>query len=130
MIHGTAVDASGNPLPSAPVRLRNLQTNQVERVSSANRSGEFTFVAQPEIPYVVEIVDRAGKIIAVGDVVVAQAGEVAGTIVAIPTRLPALAGVFGPTAGAVISAAAGLGLTALEATASPEPLLPPASPEQ
>ena len=130
MIHGTAVDNTASPLPNATVRLRNLQTNQVEQVFTTNRVGEFTFAAQPEIPYVVEIADQAGQIIAVGDVVVAQAGEVAGAIVAIPTRLPALAGVFGETAGSVVSAATGTGITVLESTVIPEPPPPPASPER
>lgn len=119
MIHGTAVDTSASPVPNATVRLRNLQSNQVEQVSRANQIGEFTFVAQPEIPYVVEIADQAGNIIAVGDVITAQAGEVAGAMVAIPTRLPALTGVFGETAGSVISAATGTGITAVEATVAP-----------
>src|SRR4051812_43686573 len=73
MIHGTAVDANIAPLPNATVRLRNLQTNQIEQVSTANQVGEFTFTAQPEIPYVVEIADQAGNIVAVGDVITAQA---------------------------------------------------------
>jgi hypothetical protein len=119
MIHGTAVDADTSPLPNATVRLRNLQTNQVEQVSTANQVGEFTFVAQPEIPYVVEIADQAGNIVAVGDVVTAQAGEVAGALVAIPTRLPAVAGVFGETAGSVASAATSTGITAIEASSAP-----------
>jgi hypothetical protein len=119
MIHGTAVDANTSPLPNAAVRLRNLQTNQIEQLSTANQLGEFSFVAQPEIPYVVEIADQAGNIVAVGDVITAQAGEVAGALVAIPTRLPALAGVFGETAGSVVSAATGTGLTALDATVAP-----------
>src|SRR5580765_1368400 len=73
MIHGVAIDVEAHPLPSASVRLRNLTTNQVEQKVTANLAGEFNFVAQPEIPYVVEIIDQAGHIIAVGDVIVAHA---------------------------------------------------------
>jgi hypothetical protein len=131
MIHGTAVDTNASPVPNAAVRLRNLQTNQVEQLSTANQVGEFTFVAQPEIPYVVEIADQAGQVIAVGDVIVAQTGEVAGALVALPTRLPALAGVFGDTSGSVVAAATGTGITKLESTILPvEPPPPPASPER
>jgi hypothetical protein len=125
-IHGTAIDNARNPLPNATIRLRNLQTNQIEQISTANQIGEFTFAAQPEVPYVVEIADQAGQIVAVGDVVVAQAGEVAGAIVAIPSRLPALAGVFSQTAGSVVSAATSTGINAV-AAASPTI---PASPER
>ena len=118
IIHGTAVDNRSRPLPGAKVQLRNLQFNEIEQVESANQFGEFTFVVQPEIPYVVEIADRAGRIIAVGNVITAQVGEVAGAVVAIPTGLPALAGVFGQTAGSVVSAASSAGITAIEATMS------------
>jgi hypothetical protein len=119
MIHGTAVDANARPLPNISVRLRNLESTKIEQVSRANEVGEFTFIAKPEVPYVVEVADEAGHIIAVGDVITAQAGDVAGAMVIIPTRLPAIAGVFGESAGSVVSAATGTGLTALDATVAP-----------
>lgn len=123
LISGTAVDIAATPLANVTVRLRNLVNNQIEHVATANRLGEFTFVARPEVPYVVEIADAAGRIIAVGDVITAQAGDVAATVVSIPTRLPALAGVFSDTAGSVISAAASAGVTVI-------PTAPPLSPEK
>jgi hypothetical protein len=125
LINGTAVDTNSSPLSNATVRLRNLQTNQVEQVVNANQLGEFSFLAKPEIPYVVEIVDIAGRIVAVGDVIVPQAGDVAGAMVSIPARLPALAGMFSDTAGSVLSAATNTGITAVQASA-----LPFLSPEQ
>lgn len=125
LINGTAVDANASPLSTARVRLRNLQTNQIEQVATSNQIGEFSFVATPEVPYVVEIADYAGRIVAVGDVITAQAGEVAGAVVSIPARLPALAGVFGDTAGSVVSAASSTGITAVETT-----VLPLLSPER
>ena len=125
LINGMAIDGNASPLPNATVRLRNLQSNRIEQVSTTNQIGEFSFVAIPEVPYVVEIADYAGRIVAVGDVLTAQAGEVAGTVVSIPTRLPAPAGVFSDTAGAVVSAATGIGLTAVEAI-----VLPALSPER
>ena len=72
----------------------------------------------------VEIADQAGRIVAVGDVIMANAGEVAGAIVTLPSRLPALAGVFGDTAGSVLSAATGMGLTVVD------PALPKLSPSR
>lgn len=119
LISGTAVDAGEAPLPNITVRLRNLQTNQVEHTTTANGAGEFMFVARPDIPYVVEIADTAGRVIAVGDVIVAQAGDVAGAVVTVPTRLPAMAGMFADTAGSVVSAAAGTGVTAVETAVLP-----------
>jgi hypothetical protein len=119
LISGTAVDAGELPLPSATIRLRNLETNQVERTTTTGPTGEFTFMARPEVPYVVEIADTAGRIVAVGDVTIAQAGDVAGAVVAIPARLPALAGMFTDTAGSVASAASGTGITAVQAGVMP-----------
>ena len=125
LIHGVAVDTNFSPLPNAPVRLRNLQSSLVEQALNANEMGEFTFKAKPEVPYVVEIASQAGDVLAVGDVVVAQAGAVAGAIVAIPTRLVSLAVGFGNAANTVVAAATGAGITAVQATATPQ-----LSPEQ
>jgi hypothetical protein len=127
MIHGTAVDRDASPLPNATVRLRNLSSGNIDKVLTADQAGEFTFIVQPDIPYVVEIADQAGKVLAIGNVVTAQAGEVAGSVVAVPVRLPvAVAGLMGNTAGSVVSAASGAGITALK-SAEFEP--PPASPD-
>jgi hypothetical protein len=127
VIHGAVVDVNSIPLPGVSVRLRNLKTNKVEQRTTASQSGEYSFAAQPEIPYVVEIYDLAGHVIAVGDVITVHAGEVAAVLVAIPSRLPVVAGIFGETVGSVVSAASGMGLTVLGSTASSAP---PASPEQ
>jgi hypothetical protein len=119
LIKGTAVDANAKPLPGAAVRLRNLETNQIEHVTTSNTTGEFTFVVIPEVPYVVEIADSAGRILGVGDVIVAQAGDVAAAVVEIPARLPAMAGMFSDTAGSVVSAATGTGITAFQLAVLP-----------
>jgi hypothetical protein len=124
MINGVAVDVDKTPLPSASVRLRNLQANAIEQVTTANQLGEFSFAILPDVPYVIELADQTGRIVAVGDVVIASAGEVAGAVIAIPSRLPALAGVFGETAGSVLSAATGMGLTVVD------PALPELSPKK
>ncbi len=121
LINGTAVDTNAVPLANATVRLRNLAANEIEQTVTANYLGQFTFVARPEIPYVVEIADRVGRILAVGDIITAQAGDVAGAIISIPSRVPAVAGVFGDTASSVLSAATGTGITAIE----PDPPLSP-----
>jgi hypothetical protein len=116
LINGVAIDSDQTPLPNATIRLRNIGANKIEQVISANARGEFSFIAQPDVAYVVEIADQAGRVVAVGDVIMANAGEVAGTVVALPSRLPALAGVFGDTASSVMSAATGTGLTVVDPT--------------
>jgi len=127
MIHGTVLNSGGSPLANAAVRLRNLKTRQVEQVTVASQSGEFTFTVLPQVPYVVEVADNAGQVIAVGEVLVAQAGEVAGVLVSTPVQLAGMASVFGDTAASVLSAVAGTGLTAVGSALTPEP---PASPER
>ena len=114
LINGVAVDGRQSPLPNAMVRLRNLDVNEIEQVVTANQVGEFSFVARPDVPYVIEIADQAGRIIAVGDVIMANVGEVAGAVVSLPSRVPAFAGVFNDTASSVVSAAAGTGLTVVD----------------
>ena len=109
------------PLPNATVRLRNLESRRIEQIATANHAGEFTFVARPEVPYVVEIADKAGRILAVGDIITAQSGDVAAAVVSIPSRLPAIAGVFSDTASTIVSAATGAGVTVVE----PAPRLSP-----
>ena len=122
LINGVAVDGDQMPLKYASVRLRNLGVNAIEQVATANELGEFSFPVRPGIPYVVEIADQAGRVVAVGDVVLANVGEVAGAVVALPSRPPALAAMFGDTASSVISAATGIGVTVVD------PALPKVSP--
>jgi hypothetical protein len=124
LINGVAIDSDQTPLPNATIRLRNIEQNAIEQVVTANELGEFSFIARPDVAYVVEIADHAGRVVAVGDVIMANAGEVAGAVVTLPSRLPALAGVFGDTASSVMSAATGTGLTVVD------PALPKVSPSR
>ncbi len=124
LINGVAVNSDQTPVPNAIVRLRNLGVNAIEQTITANELGEFSFVAQPGIPYVVEVADSSGRTIAVGDVVVANAGEVAGTKVSVPSGLPVLAGVYGSSLSSIQSRAIGSGLMAVD------PALPKLSPAQ
>lgn len=122
LINGVAVDSDQSPLPSQNIRLRNLEANAVEQTAITNGLGEFTFVARPTIPYVVEIADQDGRIVAVGDVIVPNPGEVTGSVVAVPGRV--LPGTFSDTASAVKSAATDSGLTVVD------PALPEVSPRK
>ena len=122
LISGIAVDSNHVPLRNVGVRLRNLEINEVEQIGTTNELGKFSFAARPEVPYVVEIADPAGRIVAVGDLIVANVGDVVGTVVTLPSRLAALAGTFGESASSVISAATGIGVTVVD------PTLPKVSP--
>jgi hypothetical protein len=125
VIRGVAVDAGSKPVANAKVQLRNLGTRAVDQVGLANQLGEFSFVIRPETPYVVELADVSGQIVAVGDVIIAHVGDVASATVALPTRIAGMAGLFTETAGSVVSAATSMGITAVEAT-----VLPFVSPEK
>ena len=125
MIRGAAVDADASPLANATVRLRNLVNSEIEKISTVNQVGEFTFAVRPETPYVVELADQVGHIVAVSNVITAHAGAVAAALVSAPLRMSASAGVFGQTTGSVVTAVGGIGLTAVEAN-----LAPAASPEK
>ena len=119
IINGLALAANNNPLPNVVVHLRNLETRQIEQRSVTNQHGEFVFVVKPNVPYVVEIAGEAGRIFAASDVITTQLGEVAGAMITIPAPLPAIAELFRDTAGSVLSAATGTGMTALDATVAP-----------
>ena len=119
VLSGTAVDADEVPIPNATVRLRNLATTRIDQTAVSNSAGRFTFTVQADIPYVAEVVDASGRILAVGDVVIPASGDAVATVVAIPAKLPTFAGMFTDTAASVLSAATGLGLTTIQAGVMP-----------
>jgi hypothetical protein len=120
IINGVALAANNSPLPNAIVHLRNLDTKQIEQRSVTDHLGQFVFVVKPDVPYVVEIAGQAGRIFAASDVITTQLGEVAGAMVTLPAPLPAIAGIFRDTAGSVLSAVTGTGMTALDTTVAPQ----------
>jgi len=129
LIRGTVLDKNSRPLPNAPLRLRNLATHQIEQMSTSTARGEFSFVVRPGATYVVELSDRVGRVLAVGSALTPVQGEAVSTVVSMGTALPvakSLVGVFGDSAGLVVSAASSAGITAL----APTPPPPPASPER
>jgi hypothetical protein len=111
--------------------LRNLQTKTVEQLARTNAAGEYSFVALPDTPYVVELVNYPGRVLAVGEVMTVQGGAAAGGMIVVPAPLSALAigagsgsgGLFNQSTGAIVSAITGAGMTVLSAA-------PPLSPEK
>jgi hypothetical protein len=119
VIEGVAVYPDRAPVPYATVRLRNLTTGEIEQVTTANYNGEFSFFAEPNVSYVAEIVDDAGRVLATGAIAAGQAGRTAALMIVLP-RTSSIAALFGNVAGAIVSAAAGIGITAVTATEPPE----------
>ena len=122
LIEGLVVDPHLKPAPGTSVRLRDLHKNAVENSAKTNQAGRFSFAATPNIPYVVELLDKDLQVVGVSHVVVVQACEVAEADVAIPYVVGS--GIFGNTSSAIISAAAGMGLTVVG------PALPKLSPRE
>jgi hypothetical protein len=123
MIAGTVSDPQSKPMANARVKLRNLQTGQIDQTAVTNEAGEFHLVALPDVPYVVELADADGRIVSISDVIIAHLGEVAATALTADTRLPALARMFGKTTASLIAAMAGFGVPAAGGG-------PPLSPEK
>ena len=124
VITGQTLNADRSPLASARVRLRNLDKGTIDAVTTSDHLGEFSFVVTESGTYLAEMFDDEGNVVVVGEVMVIQAGQAIGTILILPSRALTLAGLFGNSAAAIASAAAGAGLTAFAATGTP------ASPER
>ena len=116
VVAGQTLDAAGGPLPFARVRVRNLDTGAIVQQSTSSHIGEFSFVVAGGPTYVVELIDKqTGQVLAVGPAVTVKAGEAVGVVVKLPAQLPTLAGFFGNTAAAILSAASAAGITAVTA---------------
>jgi hypothetical protein len=127
-IQGRVLDRNAHPYPNAIVRLRNLLTHQLEDTSTSGETGEFMFLVKPGIPYVVEVGDELGRVLAVSNAITPLGGEaVAATVsTTLTSQVASVAGLFRESAGLVLSAASSAGVTALSAWELP----PPASPEK
>jgi hypothetical protein len=118
-IRGNAWTADNHPLPAARLRLRNVTTGKVEGATLANEAGQFTFANIEGGSYLVELVNEAGGVMAVGHLFSIAPGEIVGTFVRLGTRVPWFTGFFGNAAAAVASSAASQGITALAPVVRP-----------
>jgi|SRR5215471_1415588 len=110
---GSAWTASNLPLALPRVRLRNVDTGQVQASTIGNEGGLFSFENVGTGSYVVELVNEGGKTLAVGHIFTAADGETVATFVRLGTKVPAFAAIFGNTLLAVSATAAAQGITAL-----------------
>jgi hypothetical protein len=118
-ILGSAWKGDGTPLPEAILRLRNLETGRGVARTTGNADGRFRFEAINPGVYVVELLARDDKVLAVGDVFAVTAGGQAVTLVRLSSRAPWVGGFFGNAAAAVIAAASTLGVTATGSSGRP-----------
>ena len=120
VVAGQTLDAFGAPLPFVPVRIRNLDTGVVIDQSTSNHLAEFSFLVPGEATFIVEAIEKkTSRVLAVGPAVSVKAGEAVGVIVQLPAKRQTLAGFFGNTAAAILSAAAAAGITAVTSTGNP-----------
>jgi hypothetical protein len=116
---GAAWNADSTGIPGARLRLRNISSGKIVAAATADDQGQFRFDKVPAGAYVIELVDEAGKVLALGHMFSLASGETLATFVRLGTRVPWVAGFFSNAAVAVISSAASQGLTALAPVARP-----------
>jgi hypothetical protein len=119
VIRGVVWNADNSPLPNGKVRLRDVSTGRVEGQTMTTGGGEFVFNNVHSALYVAELVDKGGNVIAVGSSFRVDAGAIVTTFIRLLPRRSWLAGAFSNSAGVVIAAAAGAGVTAIGAKAPP-----------
>ena len=119
VIAGQALNSDRTPLAFARVRLRNLDSGAIIEKTSADHLGEFSFLVVNRGNYVAELFDDTDRVIAAGEALTVEVGQTVATLILLPARLPSFAALFGNSAGAIVSAAAGAGITAVTATGQP-----------
>jgi hypothetical protein len=115
VITGQVLDAAHRPLAFARVQLRNLNGGAIVSHASTNHVGEFSFLEASPGNFVVEVVHQNTVILAVSEALAVEPGQTVATTIVLPARGPSFAGLFGNSAAAIVSAAAGAGIVAVSA---------------
>jgi hypothetical protein len=125
-IGGTARGTDQQPLRGYTVRVRNVGSGQLAATQQTNSAGEFLFTGLNPGNYVVEIVDPTGRIIATSAQLSLTAGAMTISGVAITATAAGelaaagaaggLGAFFTSTAGIVLIAGVGAGITAYAVT--------------
>lgn len=118
-IRGTAWKGDSTPLPGARVRVRDVETGRAGSPVRANERGEFRFDRVRPGVYVVELLSDRDTVLALSELTGVGAGDTAITFVRLTARASWFDGFFGNAAAAAISAASGLGITAVGSNGLP-----------
>jgi hypothetical protein len=111
-ISGRALDQQNYPILGAKVRARSLHTGRVDGTDITKAAGRFTFERLDRGNYVMELLDDAGRVKTIGDVVSVTPGIVSTAVVKVPAS-GTTTGLFSSAAAALTTAAAGAGVTAI-----------------
>lgn len=112
-IVGTATDGSERPIPAARLRLRDVAAGRILMTTRADEDGRFRFQGIPSGSYFVELVDENGGVLAISRTFAMTPAETIVATVRLGARPPWYTGFFSNAATAVVSSAAGLGVTAV-----------------
>jgi hypothetical protein len=112
-ITGRVVNPDNTPVPHARLHLRDVTAGQIVQTTDGNDAGQFTFVKVPPGSYVVEVVDRRERVLALGQMLPLGPRDTVTTLIRLAASSSSHSGLFGNAALAVLAAAATLGLTAL-----------------
>jgi hypothetical protein len=110
-VTGRVVNHDDTPVPNALLRLRDVTTGQTVQTTEGDKAGRFTFVRVPPGSYIVELVDRRGNILAVGQMFGITPLKTVTTLIRL-TSSPWYAGFFRNAALLAVASAAALGVTA------------------
>lgn len=84
MVIGSAWQTENRPLQNARVWLRNVLQGTVQAQGTTNASGEFRFSGLGAGTYVVEVIDKTGRVLAVGQTFAVEPGQTVATLVRLP----------------------------------------------
>jgi hypothetical protein len=114
VIHVTALDAKGAPIPDAELRLRDLDTGRATPAQTADQAGECAFKSIPAGTYVAELVGQSRGVDGVSDATTVGSGEVGRLVVRLTDRSRSFAWWLGATTTAALAQAASLGVFAVD----------------
>jgi hypothetical protein len=109
-VTGTVVNHDDTPVPGARLRLRDVTTGRTVQTTDGDKAGRFTFLRVPPGSYIVELVDRRGNILAVGQMFGITPLKTVTTLIRL-TSSPWYGGFFRNAAILALASAAALGVT-------------------
>ena len=112
-VTGTVWNRNDTPVALPRLRLRDVTTGRVVGVTQGDDLGRFTFVRVSSGSYIVELVDRSGSVLALGQMFTLGPLETVATFLRLGASVPWYAGFFSNAAAVALASAAALGLTAV-----------------